>query len=47
MGRVIRNQRRGNPKGIFKAHNHHRLDKPMFRNLDFTERNGYIKGVVK
>lgn len=23
------------------------MDKPQFRNLDFAERNGYIKGVVK
>jgi large subunit ribosomal protein L8e len=47
MGRVIRSQRRGNQKSIFKAYNHHRMDKPQFRNLDFAERNGYIKGVVR
>jgi large subunit ribosomal protein L8e len=23
------------------------MDKPQFRNLDFAERNGYIKGVVR
>jgi large subunit ribosomal protein L8e len=23
------------------------MDKPQFRNLDFAERNGYIRGVVK
>lgn len=25
----------------------HRLDAPKYRTLDYTERNGYIKGVIK
>jgi large subunit ribosomal protein L8e len=47
MGRVIRSQRRGNQKSIFKTYGHLRMAKPQFRNLDFSEREGYIKGVVK
>ena len=46
MGRVIRSQRRGNQKGIFKTYGHHKMEKPQFRNLDYAERNGYIRGVI-
>jgi large subunit ribosomal protein L8e len=46
MGRVIRGQRRG-AGGIFKAHTHHRAGPAKHRTLDFTERHGYAKGVVK
>ena len=46
MGRVIRGQRKG--KGsIFRAHTKHRKGAAKLRNLDFAERHGYIKGVVK
>lgn len=48
MGRVIRNQRRGNPKSVLgSAYGHLRIERPQFRNLDYAERNGYIRGVVK
>jgi len=46
MGRVIRSQRKGNGS-VFKAHTHHRKGSAKFRNLDFAERHGYIKGVVR
>ncbi|KAE8735850.1 60S ribosomal protein L8 [Hibiscus syriacus] len=45
MGRVIRAQRKG-PGSVFKAHTHHRKGPARFRSLDFSERNGYLKGVV-
>jgi len=46
MGRVIRAQRKGRG-GIFKSHNKHRKGPAAHRVLDFSERHGYIKGVVK
>ncbi len=46
MGRVIRSQRRG-AGGIFKAVTMHRKGPSRLRKLDYVERNGYIKGVVK
>ncbi|KAK4057031.1 60S ribosomal protein L2 [Microbotryomycetes sp. JL221] len=45
MGRVIRNQRKSG--GIFKAHTHHRVGAAKLRALDYAERNGYIRGLVK
>jgi len=46
MGRVIRGQRKG-AGGIFKAHTKHRKGAAKFRALDFAEREGYIKGIVR
>lgn len=46
MGRVIRGQRKG-AGSVFKSHSKHRKGSPKFRALDFAERHGYIKGVVK
>eukprot|EP00164_Ancoracysta_twista_P000509 GFYU01000679.1.p2 GENE.GFYU01000679.1~~GFYU01000679.1.p2 ORF type:complete len:267 (-),score=78.94 GFYU01000679.1:201-968(-) len=46
MGRVIRGQRKG-AGGIFTAHTKHRIGAAKFRPLDFAERRGYIKGVIK
>lgn len=46
MGRVIRGQRKG-AGGIFKSHTHKRKGAAQFRALDYVERAGYIKGVVK
>ena len=46
MGRVIRAQRKGRGS-IFTAHTKHRKAAPKLRSLDFAERHGYIKGVVK
>ena len=46
MGRVIRSQRKG--KGsVFKAHVKHRKGAAKLRSLDYAERHGYIKGVVR
>jgi len=47
MGKVIRGQRRGKKNSIFKAHQHHRVAPAAFRVLDYAERNGYVKGVVR
>lgn len=46
MGRVIRSQRKG-AGGIFKAHTKHRKGAAKLRAVDYAERHGYIKGVVK
>jgi large subunit ribosomal protein L8e len=46
MGRVIRSQRKG-PGGIFKSHTRLRKGAAKLRPLDFAERNGYIRGIVK
>jgi len=46
MGRVIRTQRKG-AGGIFKAHTKHRQGAAKLRSLDFAERKGYIRGVVR
>jgi len=45
MGRVIRAQRRSH--AIFKAHTHLNKNPARLRPLDFAERNGYIRGIVK
>eukprot|EP00382_Lankesteria_abbotti_P002551 CAMPEP_0113848690 /NCGR_PEP_ID=MMETSP0372-20130328/2637_1 /TAXON_ID=340204 /ORGANISM="Lankesteria abbotti" /LENGTH=256 /DNA_ID=CAMNT_0000818241 /DNA_START=59 /DNA_END=829 /DNA_ORIENTATION=- /assembly_acc=CAM_ASM_000359 len=47
MGRVIRAQRKGRPGTTFRAHVHKRQGSAKLRTLDFSERNGYIRGVVK
>jgi len=46
MGRIIRAQRKGEG-GIWKSHSKHRKGPAKHRILDFAERHGYIKGVVK
>jgi len=46
MGRVIRGQRKG-AGSIFTSHSKHRRGPAKLRTLDFAERSGYIKGVVK
>jgi large subunit ribosomal protein L8e len=46
MGRVIRNQRKG-AGGIFKSINRTRVGAAQFRSLDFSERHGYLRGIVK
>merc|ERR1712227_194964 len=46
MGKMIRAQRKG-AGGIFKSHNRTRKGAAKFRNLDFSEKHGYVKGVVK
>eukprot|EP00124_Ichthyophonus_hoferi_P005166 Ihof_evm2s687 gene=Ihof_evmTU2s687 len=46
MGRVIRSQRKG-AGSIFKSHTQHRKGAAKLRHIDFAERHGYIKGLVK
>uniref|UniRef100_A0A8C8J8T3 Large ribosomal subunit protein uL2 n=2 Tax=Oncorhynchus TaxID=8016 RepID=A0A8C8J8T3_ONCTS len=46
MGRVIRGQRKG-AGSVFKAHVKHRKGAAKLRHIDFAERHGYIKGIVK
>lgn len=46
MGRVIRAQRKG-AGGIFKSHTKRRQGAAKHRPLDYAERNGYIRGIVK
>eukprot|EP01119_Soliformovum_irregulare_P010005 TRINITY_DN2421_c0_g1_i2.p1 TRINITY_DN2421_c0_g1~~TRINITY_DN2421_c0_g1_i2.p1 ORF type:complete len:269 (+),score=61.96 TRINITY_DN2421_c0_g1_i2:38-808(+) len=46
MGRLIRGQRKGRGS-IFRAHTHHRKGCPQFRHIDYAERHGYIRGVVR
>ncbi|XP_022646832.1 60S ribosomal protein L8-like [Varroa jacobsoni] len=46
MGRVIRSQRKG-AGSVFRSHNKHRKGAPRLRAIDFAERHGYIKGIVK
>lgn len=47
MGRVIRGQRKGRAGGIFKAHNVHKVAPAKFRPIDYAEKYGYIRGVVR
>jgi large subunit ribosomal protein L8e len=47
MGRCIRAQRKGAPGAVFKSHNKHRKGAAKYRALDFGERHGYVKGVVR
>jgi len=46
MGRRIRSQRKGSGPG-FKSHTKHRKGAAKLRAVDFSERHGYIKGVIK
>ncbi|KPM36845.1 60S ribosomal protein L2 [Neonectria ditissima] len=46
MGRVIRNQRKGRGS-IFTANTRLNKAPAKFRNLDFAERHGYVRGVVR
>jgi large subunit ribosomal protein L8e len=46
MGRRIRSQRKGNGT-VFKSHCKHRKGPAALRPVDYAERNGYIKGLVK
>ena len=46
MGRVIRAQRKG-PGSVFKAHTKNRKGAASLRPVDFAERHGYIKGVIR
>jgi len=46
MGRVIRSQHKG-AGGVFRSHTKHRKGAPKLRAVDYAERSGYIKGVIK
>jgi len=46
MGKVIRAQRKGRGS-VFRSHTFHRKGAAKHRSLDFAERRGYIRGVVK
>src|ERR1700722_15272386 len=46
MGRVIRVQRKGKG-GIFKSHRKHRKGPAKLRTLDYAERQGYLRGLIK
>jgi large subunit ribosomal protein L8e len=46
MGRVIRAQRKG-AGSVFKAHTKHRKGAAALRPVDYAERHGYIKGIVR
>jgi len=46
MGRRIRGQRKG-AGSVFRAHTFHRKGAAKLRRLDFSERNGYVRGIVK
>lgn len=46
MGRVIRSQRKGRGS-VFRSHTHKRKGAAKLRPLDYTEREGYIRGCVK
>eukprot|EP00742_Colponemidia_sp_Colp-10_P000004 GILJ01000005.1.p1 GENE.GILJ01000005.1~~GILJ01000005.1.p1 ORF type:complete len:259 (-),score=27.56 GILJ01000005.1:133-909(-) len=46
MGRVIRAQRKGRGS-VFKSHTHTRKGAAKLRVLDYAEREGYVKGVIK
>lgn len=48
MGRAIRSQKKGDPKRAqYKPRTFHRKGPAQFRNLDYSEKNGYVKGVVR
>ncbi|KAL9642038.1 hypothetical protein ABK040_004090 [Willaertia magna] len=47
MGKRIRAQRKGNGAGPYKTRNIHKIAKPQYRSLDYSERQGYLRGVVR
>ena len=46
MGRVILAQRKGK-SAIFRSRTFHRKGPAKLRSLDYAERQGYLRGVVK
>lgn len=46
QGKQIRGQRKGRGS-VFKSHTKHRKGAVTHRALDFAERHGYVKGVVR
>jgi len=46
MGKVVRTQRKG--KGsVYAVHSIHKIGKPGHRQLDYSERHGFVRGVVR
>ncbi|KAI1723919.1 hypothetical protein DdX_04100 [Ditylenchus destructor] len=46
MGRRVRAQRKGRGS-VFKSHSKHRKGPAKLRAIDFSERHGYIRGVIR
>jgi large subunit ribosomal protein L8e len=46
MGKVIRGCRKG-AGSVFRAHTCGRVAPAQFRRLDYLEKNGYIRGIIK
>jgi len=46
MGRVLRAQRKG-AGSVFKSHNKNRKGAAKLRPLDYSEKHGYVKGIVR
>jgi large subunit ribosomal protein L8e len=46
MGKTIRGCRKG-AGSVYRSHTHHRVAPAKFRKLDYLEKNGYIRGIVK
>lgn len=46
QGRQIRGQRKGRGS-VFTSHNKHRKGPCALRSIDYAERNGYVRGVVR
>ena len=48
MGRAIRSQKKGDPKRPqYKPRTFHRDGAARFRNMDYSEKYGYVKGVIR
>ena len=47
MGKFSRDKKKGRAGNVFKAHTAKRVAPPKFRHYDYSERYGYVKGVVK
>ena len=47
MGRMVRCQRKGRQGLVFKSKVKHRKGAAKLRCLDYAERHGYVKGLVK
>ena len=47
MGRTIRSQRKGRPNSVYRAHNFKKVGEARYRKIDYAERKGYIRGVVR
>ena len=46
MGKVIRSQRKGRGS-VFRSHSKHHKGAAKIRPIDYAERNGYLRGLIK